>query len=124
MTQSVGESSALRVSISNEHSGVFKKDQSDSAHPALNDELMVRVAIYGEKADLEAGEEISGQGKSSAEFLVILGGELLVFDVDNNGSRREHRVAHRLRVGRDVHRFADIHLARAIPREVGWFQET
>jgi thioredoxin reductase (NADPH) len=87
MNQAASKSSALHLSVPNEHSG--KNDQSDSAHPVLTDELMVRAAVYGEESDLEAGEEVSGQGKGSADFLVILQGELLVFDVDNHGGRRE-----------------------------------
>ena len=89
MTESAGEGSAVHLSISNEHSGVSKSDQPDTAHPVLNDELMVRAAIYGKESDLEAGEEVSSQGNSSADFLVILKGELLIFDVDNHGGRRE-----------------------------------
>jgi CRP-like cAMP-binding protein len=89
MIQSASERRALRLSVPNEPSGVSKNDQSDSAHPVLTDELMVRVAVYGEESELEACEEVSGQGKSSPDFLVILQGEILVFDVDNHGGRRE-----------------------------------
>ena len=89
MTESAGEGSAVHLSISNEHSGVPKSGKPDTAHPVLNDELMVRAAIYGKESDLEAGEEVSSQGNSSADFLVVLKGELLIFDVDNHGGRRE-----------------------------------
>ena len=89
MNQSSSDSKDPHLSISDEHSGMSKNDQSDSAHPVLTDELMVRAAVYGEESELEAGEEVSSQGKSSADFLVILKGELLVFDVDNHGGRRE-----------------------------------
>ena len=89
MTWSRRESPALRLSLPDEYSNVPKNDLSDSAHPILNDELMARVAIYGEEAELEAGEEVSGQGKHSRELLVIIEGELLIFDADNHGSRRE-----------------------------------
>jgi thioredoxin reductase (NADPH) len=89
MTESAGEGSAVHLSISSEHSGVPKSGKPDTAHPVLNDELMVRAAIYGKESDLEAGEEVSSQGNSSADFLVILKGELLIFDVDNHGGRRE-----------------------------------
>ena len=89
MTQPASESSAVPLNISSEHSGVAKSDQPDSAHPVLNDELMARVAIYGKESEFEAGEEVSSQGNGLADFLVILKGELLVFDVDNHGSRRE-----------------------------------
>lgn len=87
MTQPSSESGAVPLDISDEHSGVPKSDQSDLAHPVLSDELMVRAAIYGREADLEAGEEASSQGNNSADFLVILKGELLIFDVDNRGGR-------------------------------------
>ena len=89
MTESAGEGSAVHLSISNEHSGVPKSGKPDTAHPVLNDELMVRAAIYGKESDLEAGEEVSSQANSSADFLVVLKGELLIFDVDNHGGRRE-----------------------------------
>ena len=82
MIQSASERRALRLSVPNESSGVSKNDQSDSAHPVLTDELMVRVAVYGEESELEACEEVSGQGKSSPDLLVILQGEILVFDVE------------------------------------------
>ena len=89
MTQPSSERSAVPLNISNEHSGVPKGDQPDPAHPVLNDELMARAAIYGKETELEAGEEVSWQGNGLADFLVILLGELLIFDVDNHGGRRE-----------------------------------
>ena len=72
MIQSASKDSAVHLSIPNEYLGVSKSDQPDPAHPVLTDELMVRAAIYGKESDLEAGEEVSSQGKSSADFLVIL----------------------------------------------------
>lgn len=50
---------------------------------------MARVAIYGKESESEAGEEVSCQGNGLADFLVIAQGELLIFDVDNHGGRRE-----------------------------------
>jgi thioredoxin reductase (NADPH) len=50
---------------------------------------MTRIAIYGKELELEAGEEVSPQGNGSPDFLVIIQGELLIFDVDNHGGRRE-----------------------------------
>jgi thioredoxin reductase (NADPH) len=89
MIQSESDRRALDLSFPNELSSESKNIQSDSAHPVLSNELMVRVAIYGEESELEAAEEVSGQGKSSPDFFILLQGEILVFDVDNHGGRRE-----------------------------------
>lgn len=89
MAQSPTKNGAVPQSNSSEYLGVGESDQPDPAHPVITNELMARLAIYGKESDLEAGEEISSQGNSSADFLVILSGELLIFDIDNHGGRRE-----------------------------------
>jgi thioredoxin reductase (NADPH) len=88
MNQPASDSNGLYLNVLEEHSYKSKNGQADSAHPVLTDELMIRLAVYGEQSELEAGEEISEQGESSADFLVIIQGEVLVFDVDNHGGRR------------------------------------
>jgi len=89
MIPSASGNRALRWKIPNRHSDRPETELQDIAHPILNDELMARAAAYGEEAVLEAGEEISGPGESSIDFLVILEGHILVYDVDSVGSRRE-----------------------------------
>jgi thioredoxin reductase (NADPH) len=89
MNQSSSDSKDPHLSVPDESLERSKNDQSDSAHPVLTDELMVRAAVYGEESELETGEEVSSPGKSSTDFVVILEGEILVFDVDNHGGRRE-----------------------------------
>jgi thioredoxin reductase (NADPH) len=89
MNQSSSDSKDPHLSVPDESLDRSNNYQSDSAHPVLTDESMVRVAVYGEESKLEAGEEVSSPGKSSTDFVVILEGEILVFDVDNHGGRRE-----------------------------------
>ncbi len=66
-----------------------EQPNSDPAHPFLSDELMLRAALFGDEVKMEAGVEVFGQGKTVPDFLVILEGELLVFDFDSAGVRRE-----------------------------------
>jgi len=80
---------ASRWNIPNRQPDHPEAELRDSAHPVLSDEQMARAAIYGEEAVLEAGEEISGPGESSTDFLVIVEGQVLVYDIDNHGRRRE-----------------------------------
>ena len=89
MSEPTNERSDFNLSFSSEHSDNSESDQSDSAHPFLPDELMARAAEYGEESELEAAEEISSQGNSSPDFFVIVKGEILIFDVDSHGDRRE-----------------------------------
>jgi thioredoxin reductase (NADPH) len=89
MNQSASASNVLHGSALEEHSRNSKNYQADSAHPVLTKELMARATVYGEESQFEAGEEFSSQGRSSSHFFVILQGEILVFDIDNHGDRKE-----------------------------------
>ena len=89
MIPSASGDRALRWKMPNRQPDHPEAELRDSAHPVLSDEQMARAAIYGEEAVLEAGEEISGPGESSTDFLVIIEGQILIFDVDSLGCRRE-----------------------------------
>jgi len=89
MIPSASGDRALRWKIPNRQPDHPEAELRDSAHPVLTDHLMARVAAYGEETVLDADHEISRPGDSSTDFWVILEGQILIYDIDNRGERKE-----------------------------------
>lgn len=64
----------------------FQNEDDPQAFPHLSDEMCERIAHYGETTTLAAHELVFERGQRSVDFLLVLNGNIEIFETDANGT--------------------------------------